>query len=167
MRSGTMGRDEKAAMLVIWAGRHRRDVWADLSDRYIKRIQPMASLRESAVRVGGRGEGRARLEAEGRSILGAVPERAYLAVLDSRGRQRASETLAGWLRRRLEGARRPLVFVVGSDLGVAPSVVERADETISFGRGTLPHELARIVLLEQLYRSLSILKGMKYHRQPL
>ena len=102
-----------------------------------------------------------------RDVASTVPDRAYLVALDSRGRQRTSRQLADWLGRRLEGTRRPLVFVVGSDLGIAPSVLERADEQLSFGLLTLPHELARVVLYEQLYRGLSILGGMKYHREPL
>ncbi|MFQ5525483.1 MAG: 23S rRNA (pseudouridine(1915)-N(3))-methyltransferase RlmH [Thermoanaerobaculia bacterium] len=88
-------------------------------------------------------------------------------ALDSRGRQRTSAELAEWLRRRLEGARRPLVLVVGSDLGLSGEVREKSNEKLSFGKITLPHELVRVILYEQLYRDLSILGGMKYHREPL
>ena len=162
-----MEREAKAAILVIWAGRHRRDAWAEVCERYLKRIRPMAGLKEIAVKVTGSREGKLRLEAEGKAILAAVPEHSYLTVLDSRGRQRTSEQLGDWLGHRLEGRRRPLVFVVGSDLGVARSILERAELVLSLGLGTLPHELARVVLYEQVYRGLSILRGMKYHRQPL
>lgn len=154
------------AILVLWAGRHRRDEWSGLCERYLGRIRRQVSLEEVPVRSGG-GQSKSRLNAESRAILGAVPDRSYLVALDSRGRQRTSPQLAQWLRRRLEGNRRPLVFVVGSDLGIGASVLEKADERISFGALTLPHELARVVLYEQLYRGLSILGGMKYHREPL
>jgi 23S rRNA (pseudouridine1915-N3)-methyltransferase len=124
------------------------------------------ALKELPVRVAG-GQGKRRLEAEGKAILAAVPERSYLVALDSRGKQHSSPDLARWLGRLLEGSRRPLVLVIGSDLGIAEDVIQQADETLSFGAMTLPHELARVVLYEQLYRGLSILGGMKYHREPL
>ena len=157
---------KRSAILVVWAGRHRRDEWTGLCERYLRRIRRQVALEELPVRAGG-GEARARLDAEGKAIVAAVPGRSYLVALDSRGGQRTSVGLASWLGRRLEGSRRPLVFVVGSDLGIAGSVFEKADETLSFGALTLPHELARVVLYEQLYRGLSILRGMKYHREPL
>lgn len=162
-----MGREAKAGILVIWAGRHRRGDWTETCERYMKRIRSQTGLKELAVKSSAGREGKSRLEAEGRAILSAVPERSYLVALDSRGRQRTSRQLADWLGRRLEGAGRPLVFVVGSDLGIAEDVLNKADEKISFGLMTLPHELARFVLYEQLYRGLSILRGMKYHREPL
>lgn len=156
----------KPAILVLWAGRHRRDDWSLLCDRYLGRIRHHLPLEETPIRAG-RGPAEARLNAEGQAILAALPKKSYLVALDSRGKQRTSPDLAGWLRRRLESARRPLAFAVGSDLGLGANVLEAADERLSFGKMTLPHELARVVLYEQLYRGLSILGGMKYHRGPL
>lgn len=160
-----MKKGVQPAILVIWAGRHRRDEWTSLCNRYLKRIRHRLSVDELSVRAA-KGRGRARLDAEGQAMLAAVPERSYLVALDSRGKQRTSSDLARWLGRRLEEPRR-LVMVVGSDLGIAQNVLEKADEMMSFGALTLPHELARVVLYEQLYRGLSILGGMKYHRGPL
>lgn len=156
----------KPAVLVVWAGRHRRDAWTDLCERYLGRIRHHLVIEERTVRAGA-GEGRVRLEAEAKALLGALPPKSHVVALDSRGPQKTSADLAKWLRRRLDGSRRPLVFVVGSDLGLDGSVLAEADEGLSFGRMTLPHELARVVLYEQLYRALSILGGMKYHREPL
>jgi len=156
----------KPAILVLWAGRHRRDDWSRLCERYLDRIRHQAPVEEIPIRAG-RGHAEVRLAAEGQAILAAIPRKSYLVALDSGGRQRTSPELAGWLRRRLESPRRPLVFVLGSDLGLSGNVLEAADEKLSFGKMTLPHELARVVLYEQLYRGLSILGGMKYHRGPL
>ena len=73
--------------------------------------------------------------------------------------------------RRLQSLRsewpHPVVFVLGSDLGLGDSFLERARERLSLGKMTLPHNLARLVLYEQIYRALSITAGMKYHREPL
>ncbi len=88
-----------------------------------------------------------------------VPERAFAVLLDAGGRQMTSEGFAGWLEeRRHEG--RPLCFVVGGAFGLE---LPRADLKLSLGRMTLPHQLARVVLLEQLYRAHRILAGEPYH----
>lgn len=156
----------KPAILVVWAGRHRRSEWSALYRRYLDRIARRVALEEVAVRSPP-GDSERRLESEAEAILAAVPRGAYLVALDSGGKQHSSPALARWLSRRLEDSRRPLVFAIGSDLGLGASVRERAQERLSFGLHTLPHELVRVVLYEQVYRGLSILGGMKYHREPL
>ncbi len=88
-----------------------------------------------------------------------IPERAHVTLLASTGRTYASEAFAAWLEeRRHEG--RPLCFVIGGAYGVE---LARADLTLSLGRMTLPHQLARVVLVEQLYRAHRILAGEPYH----
>ncbi len=88
-----------------------------------------------------------------------VPERAHVALLDVQGTQRSSPDLARWLEaRRHEG--RDLCFVVGGPFG---ATLTRCDSKLSFGPITLPHLLARVVLLEQLYRAHKILAGEPYH----
>lgn len=97
-------------------------------------------------------------------MLASLPEPCWPVALDRRGRARSSEALA----RRLETVRRewphPVAFLVGSDLGLAPSVSDACREAWSLGPLTLPHQLARLVLYEQLYRALSLAAGIKYHR---
>lgn len=88
-----------------------------------------------------------------------IPDHAYVVMLDERGKSRDSVAFSRFLdERRLDG--RPLVFVVGGAYGLS---LPRANELLSFGPMTLPHQLARVVLLEQLYRGLSILAGSPYH----
>jgi 23S rRNA (pseudouridine1915-N3)-methyltransferase len=88
-----------------------------------------------------------------------VPERAHVVVCDERGRARDSVAFARWLEERRQ-AGRDLAFVLGGPFGVA---LERHDERLSFGPMTLPFQLARVVLLEQLYRAHKILAGEPYH----
>ena len=88
-----------------------------------------------------------------------IPERAYVCLLDSRGRTYTSEALAGWLEERRQGGR-DVCFVIGGAFGVE---LPTADHTLSFGPLTLPHMLARVVLLEQLYRAHKILANEPYH----
>jgi 23S rRNA (pseudouridine1915-N3)-methyltransferase len=88
-----------------------------------------------------------------------IPERAFVVLLDAGGRQLTSEAFAEWLEeRRHEG--RPLCFVIGGAFGIE---LGSADLTLSLGRMTLPHQLARVVLVEQLYRAHKILAGEPYH----
>ena len=88
-----------------------------------------------------------------------IPDRAYVCVLDSRGRTYTSEAFSEWLEERRQ-AGRDVCFVIGGAFGVdLPS----ADHQLSFGPLTLPHMLARVVLLEQLYRGHKILAGEPYH----
>ncbi len=88
-----------------------------------------------------------------------IPERAFAVLLDAGGREMTSEGFAAWLEeRRHEG--RPLCFVIGGAFGIA---LPRADLRLSLGRMTLPHQLARVVLVEQLYRAHRILAGEPYH----
>ena len=87
----------------------------------------------------------------------------FLVVLDSRGKQLSSEDLAGNLRKHLEQGTQQLVFVVGGPDGFSEALRTQAPLTLSLGPMTFPHELARVVLLEQLYRAFTILKGHPYH----
>ena len=88
-----------------------------------------------------------------------IPDRAFVVLLDSGGRQMSSEELATWLEERRQAAR-PLCFVIGGAFGIS---LPSADLELSFGRMTLPHQLARVVLVEQLYRGHRILAGEPYH----
>jgi 23S rRNA (pseudouridine1915-N3)-methyltransferase len=104
------------------------------------------------------------LAAEGDRLLKRIPEGAHVVALDrERGKQLSSEDLAGRLDALGTSGRSHVVFVLGGPLGLPPQVLERADERLSFGPVTLPHALARVILLEQLYRAVKIGRGEKYH----
>jgi 23S rRNA (pseudouridine1915-N3)-methyltransferase len=93
------------------------------------------------------------------AVVRRVPERAYVCLLDSRGRSYTSVAFAGWLEERRQ-AGRDVCFAIGGAYGMD---LPGADHRLSFGPLTLPHMLARVVLLEQLYRAHKILAGEPYH----
>jgi 23S rRNA (pseudouridine1915-N3)-methyltransferase len=97
--------------------------------------------------------------ADDEALQRRIPERAWVCLLDSRGRSYTSEAFAGWLEERRQ-AGREVCFVIGGAFGTELS---GADHTLSFGPATLPHLLARVVLFEQLYRAHKILAGEPYH----
>ena len=93
-----------------------------------------------------------------------LPPRQKLWALDERGKQLSSEELAAALQKVMNGGEQGIAFVIGGADGLPRGLVGRADFVWSLGRLTLPHRLARIIVLEQLYRALSILRGEPYHR---
>ena len=113
------------------------------------------------------GEGAERLAAEAASLRRSLPTPCRRVALDRRGRALSSPALADWLQEQREAWPHALAFVVGSDLGLDDSLRDESDLALSLGPLTLPHQLARLVLYEQLYRALSLAAGMKYHRAPL
>jgi 23S rRNA (pseudouridine1915-N3)-methyltransferase len=88
-----------------------------------------------------------------------IPERSYVSLLDAGGREYTSEAFARWLEERRQGGR-DVVFVVGGPYGTE---LEHCDHKLSLGAMTLPHQLARVVLLEQLFRAHKILANEPYH----
>jgi 23S rRNA (pseudouridine1915-N3)-methyltransferase len=93
------------------------------------------------------------------AVTRRIPERSFVSLLDDRGRTYDSEAFAGWLEERRQ-AGRDVCFVVGGAYGTE---LERCDHRLSLGPMTLPHQLARVVLLEQLFRAHKILAGEPYH----
>ena len=104
------------------------------------------------------------LSAEGQRILDRLPKEAYVISLDrDKGKQHPSEKLARKLEDLGLSGRSQVAFVIGGPLGLSPEVLQRSNELWSFGSITLPHALARVVLLEQLYRAAKIHRNEKYH----
>ena len=101
---------------------------------------------------------------EGEAILGALPVQAYVVLLAIDGVERSSESLSARIDELVVRGKSDIAFVIGGSVGVSDAVRERADETLSFGPITLPHNLARVVLLEQLYRAQKISRGEPYHK---
>ena len=104
------------------------------------------------------------LQKEGEAILHAVRKGAFLVALCVEGKQISSEELAGLLAQRAGSGAGDVAFVIGSSHGLDERVKRAAQARISLGRITLPHQLARLVLTEQLYRACTINAGMKYHK---
>ena len=103
------------------------------------------------------------MDKEGRSILGRVRREDAVVALCIEGQAQTSEQLADTVSRlRMDGRR--IVFIIGGSLGLSPEVVARADIRLSLSSMTMPHQLARVVLLEQIYRACKISRGEPYHK---
>src|SRR5262245_28710856 len=152
-------------LVVVWLGR-RQSEWDALCDEYRGRVEKFVPAREIVLRPAA-GDGEERLRGEAAAVRRALKEPYRLVVLDRRGRSMGSTELSTFLEKSREGWPHTLAFVVGSDLGLAPELVAESHLALSLSALTLPHQLARLVLWEQLYRGLSLTAGIKYHRAPL
>lgn len=149
---------------VLAVGRDRSGLYRPALEEYARRIGRYASFEVVEVPEARRHAGtpRARDE-EGDAILARLRDGERVVALDERGREPSSEELARRLGAWLAGGR-DLALVVGGADGLAGAVKARADESLSLSRLTLAHRLARLVLLEQLYRAFTILRGEPYHK---
>jgi len=145
---------------LIAVGRMRAGPEAELFTRYAMRIRPKLDLTELAEAEGAPAEAKRR---EGVALLAALPRNAFAVALDQAGATPDSLALAGLVERWL-GLGRPLCFLIGGAEGLDGAVIARADATLSLGRLTWPHMLARPMFAEQLYRARAISEGHPYHR---
>ncbi len=102
-------------------------------------------------------------EKEGRRILKAIGQKDFVVALAIDGKQMRSEAFAAFLEEK-ELAARPLTFVIGGSLGLSAEVYARSDAKLSFSQMTFPHRIARLLLLEQLYRGFKIRRNEAYHK---
>ena len=103
-------------------------------------------------------------EREGERLLAAAGANAMIVACDASGELRTSPELAAWMHAERERALRDVAFVIGGAYGLSPAVRDAASQRLSFSRFTFPHELARLLLAEQLYRAGTIVRGEPYHK---
>jgi 23S rRNA (pseudouridine1915-N3)-methyltransferase len=141
-----------------------RPAFREAADDYLRRLRPYARMQEHEVREAAKaGNPAAQRREEGRRLEQLIPDDAITVVLSRAGNGWSSPEFATRLGRWRDGSQ-SLAFLIGGAEGLAQEVVARATAQWSLGPITLPHELARVVVLEQLYRGFSILAGTPYHR---
>jgi 23S rRNA (pseudouridine1915-N3)-methyltransferase len=104
------------------------------------------------------------IEKEGERILGRLKAGTYVIALDIRGKALSSEELAEAMNNLAINGRSDVAFIIGGSLGLSKAVLQRADMRLSFSKMTFPHQMMRIILLEQLYRSFKINRNETYHK---
>jgi len=149
---------------VLAIGRDRSGLFAPAVDEYLGRLARTLKVELVELPEARRHAGTPQAkEEEGATLLAKVRPGERLVALDERGEQPTSVELARRLQRWQERGQDVALVIGGAD-GLAPAVLERAAERLSLSRLTLPHRLARLVLVEQLYRSVTILRGEPYHK---
>ncbi|HSF25301.1 MAG TPA: 23S rRNA (pseudouridine(1915)-N(3))-methyltransferase RlmH [Blastocatellia bacterium] len=150
----------------VWIGKTRRLPIRELVTEYLGRIGRFAQVEVTELRdrnaVGS--DTRVILDKEGADILARTSSDPFVVVLDERGRQLDSLKLAELVERHRIAGTRQITFVLGGHAGISDVVRKQADLVLSLSRMTLTHELARIVLVEQVYRAFTIIHDLPYHK---
>jgi 23S rRNA (pseudouridine1915-N3)-methyltransferase len=140
---------------------------ASAIERYLKRIKHFFPVDVTEVQTG-RGRQSAKdgsiMRGQSARLLASIPREGYTVVLDERGRPMDSLKFAKWLERLTIDQPHGVTFVLGGDVGVTETVRQRADLLLSLSAMTLPHQLARVVLLEQIYRACTLMRNIPYHK---
>lgn len=102
---------------------------------------------------------------EGEAILKIVQNGDYLVLLDERGKEFTSVEMSKWLEKKMQASTKRIVFVIGGPFGFSQDVYHRAEEKISLSKMTFSHQMVRLFFAEQLYRSMTIIQGEKYHHE--
>lgn len=151
---------------ILCLGRTREGFIREGIDKYLRYLRPYApaelkELKEEKVRD--LKEAPQVRQREAAKIAKALTTGAHVVALDERGREFTSHEFAEFLNRSLERGTREMTFVIGGAMGLDESVTAKADTVLALSRWTVTHEMARLVLLEQLYRAFTIIKGKTYH----
>ena len=150
-------------------GKLKAGAEAELVRRYIERASDQGralgiSIAEREVGEGKEARAADRAAREAGQLLATVPDTASVVVLDERGKTQTSPDFARWLKGQREAGTADLVFMIGGPDGLDESVRKRAALVLSFGAMTIPHQIVRALLAEQIYRALTIIAGHPYHR---
>lgn len=155
---------------LVTVGKIKEKFYTDAIAEYAKRLSRYCKLEiiqvpdEKTPDRASEGEERQIKEKEGRRILEQVKDGAYVIALAIDGEMLSSEQLAAKLDKLGISGQSQIVMVIGGSLGLSDEVLRRADYKLSFSKMTFPHQLMRVVLLEQIYRSYRIICGEPYHK---
>ncbi|HWQ50934.1 MAG TPA: 23S rRNA (pseudouridine(1915)-N(3))-methyltransferase RlmH [Terriglobales bacterium] len=144
--------------------------WREAAAEYVKRCGrwcklTVTELPESRLpKSPSAGDTQRAVSEEGSAMLAKLPAKAFVVGLFIEGRQMSSEQLAGALDAAMTAGKSDLVFLVGGSHGMSKEVENACDLTLSFSKMTFPHQLARVMLCEQIYRAFTILNGQEYHK---
>lgn len=144
------------AHLLIAAIGRLKGPYGELCALYANRLTDKPMIRELVATT---------QQAEAKALIAAIPAKAFVVALDERGQDLSSRDLAAKLANLKEQGARDLVFLIGGADGLTQEVRDRANLLLGLGRKTWPHKLARVMLLEQLYRAQQINAGHPYHRE--
>jgi len=151
----------------IYAGSTADAGLAAVLERYLNRVRHFfpVEVTEVAPERGRQAQNDvAIMRAQSARLVAAIPDRGYTVVLDERGRTFDSLKFAKWIERLTIDQPHGVNFVIGGDLGFDDSVRERADTLLALSPMTLPHQLARVILMEQIYRACTLMRNIAYHK---
>ena len=155
---------------VVCIGKLKEKYWRDAVNEYARRLGRycrfhITELKESRLPSNPSAADEENVKkTEGEYLLGAVKERAYIVALDVHGKQLSSEEMASGMEKHMNAGTSEIAFLIGGSLGLSQDVLRKADSRLSFSRMTFPHQMMRVILAEQIYRSFKIIHHETYHK---
>ena len=154
---------------IIAVGKLKEKYWKEAAGEYSKRLGSYCDLNiiqipEARLHGESAAEEEAVKREEGERILAKIPSGSFVVTLEIKGKQLTSEQLAEQLNRLAIDGKSEISFIIGGSLGLSPEVCKRGNMALSFSDMTFPHQMMRVILLEQIYRSYKIIKGETYHK---
>ena len=157
-------------ILILAVGRLKERYLSDAQQEYMKRLRSYAKVAITEVADEGYAEGISTAreeevkEKEAQRLQKYIKQGSYIIALDREGKQLSSEEFAGKLDSLALQGKSDVTFLIGGSLGLSQEIIAQADYRLSFSQLTFPHQLMRVILLEQIYRVFKIIKGEPYHR---
>ena len=155
---------------IVCVGKIKEKATAELIQEYAKRLGAYCTLKieevadEATLQNNSEALNEQVKKKEGERILGRIKEKEYVILLDLKGKMLSSEELSGKVEELFAEGNPDLTFVIGGSLGVSEEVIARADFRWQLSKLTFPHQLVRVLLLEQIYRAFKIMKHEPYHK---
>jgi len=150
----------------VWVGKTRSAPIQTLLDDYLDRLSKFVPVSVTVAREGANiaADPIRSLQFEGEQLLAKIEKDTLVVLVDERGRQMSSRELADYIARQMQTGVKQVTFVVGGHAGVHTSVKERASFELSLGRMTFTHEMARVLLTEQVYRAFTMIRNLPYQK---
>ncbi|MBS3741012.1 MAG: 23S rRNA (pseudouridine(1915)-N(3))-methyltransferase RlmH [Candidatus Cloacimonetes bacterium] len=151
---------------ILAVGKNSKGPLKKLEKEYIKRISKYLNIEVEEippVKKSGNASFENIINLEAKKIWGRLPDDTYRISLDEKGKLYTTEIFAKFIKKLLIHKRKPIYFIIGGPYGLGKKVRDKSHRTISLSPLTFTHEMTRVILLEQLYRAMTIIKGKKYH----
>lgn len=144
---------------IIAVGKVKSKTYLDEIEKYLKQIPYPTEIIEvkDEAKISG-------MTLEKNRILKKIPKNSYLISLDRRGKQKDSISFSKHLKRLIESRNKNIVFIIGGSYGIDAELLEMSNETLSFSKFTFPHQLMRVILVEQIFRAFKIMTNHPYHK---
>ena len=147
---------------ILCVGKLKEKYWKDAVAEYAKRLSAYCKFDVVEVKEDKQDD----IEKEGEALLSHIKDKDYVITLEILGKERSSEDLSAHLKGLIDrgAGNGHILFVIGGSNGLSKAVMDRSNEALSFSPMTFPHQLMRVILAEQIYRSFKIMRGEKYHK---
>ncbi len=149
---------------LIVVGKIKEKYLTDAINEYIKRIKPFVNLEIIEIKELNNNESEKNLLEEGKNILKNINSNDFVVTLEIEGKMLTSVELSDYINKHYTYNNKTMTFIIGSSDGMSEEVKSRSDYKLSFSKMTFPHQLMRVIFLEQLYRAFSIINHSKYHK---